>query len=302
MRLDLSDVQGQLARGYRMPFARYLLMNLGPPSSARNFLASLTPWITTAEIWDDGKPASATNIALSPTALSALELPTATIKSFPGEFIDGMARRARILGDTGPSDPELWEPVWRGRVDLCVMLYAYSPEALLAARSAALGAAEQTGGATLVGEQEAAALFVGGAPAPIEHFGYTDGFSQPDFVGGQASDVPGDGKIAKAGRWAEIQTGEFILGHRNESDETASGPLPAVLAKNGAFLAYRKLEQDVKGFRAYVAEWGARYPGGPEKLMAKLAGRWRDGTPLALSPDRMAPDIVRDVQRNNNFT
>ena len=43
---------------------------------------------------------------------------------------------------------------------------------------------------------------------------------------------------------------------------------------------YRKLEQHVTAFRDYVAQESANYAGGPEKLMAKFVGRWRDGTPL----------------------
>ena len=39
-------------------------------------------------------------------------------------------------------------------------------------------------------------------------------------------------------------------------------------------------------FRRWLRAEGARYAGGPELLAAKLVGRFRDGTPLALSPDR----------------
>jgi Dyp-type peroxidase family len=301
MRLDLTDIQGNLLRGYRLPFARYLHMNFGEAGPARAFLDRLMPLITSAETWDEGKPAQTINISLSRTALEALELPRATINSFPIEFLAGMASRRRILGDDGPSDPAQWDPVWRGRVDLSIAINALSPAALEAGFTAVMGIAEQTRGATLAGRQDAAALIVDGAPAPIEHFGFTDGFSQPDFIGGQASDVPGDGKIGERGRWDEIETGEFLLGYRSEADETPPAPVPPVFAKNGAFLVYRKLEQDVKAFRAYFAEWGARYPGGPEKLMAKFVGRWRDGTPLASSPDRMDPSLANDTARNNNF-
>ena len=37
-------------------------------------------------------------------------------------------------------------------------------------------------------------------------------------------------------------------------------------------------------------------------LAAKLVGRWRDGTPLDLSPDRPDPDVVADAARNNDFS
>ena len=46
----------------------------------------------------------------------------------------------------------------------------------------------------------------------------------------------------------------------------------------------------------------SHYPGGEEQLAAKLVGRWRDGTPLDLSPDRPVATIVADPARNNAFS
>jgi Dyp-type peroxidase family len=67
-------------------------------------------------------------------------------------------------------------------------------------------------------------------------------------------------------------------------------------------MVYRKLAMDVAAFRRCVAEHGTRYPGGPDALAAKIVGRWSDGTPLALSPDRPDPDVVADPARINAFT
>ena len=192
--------------------------------------------------------------------------------------------------------------MWSERIDAWMSINALSPAAREAGYKRVTDLIEKTKGAVVVGTQDAGVLFVNGKPAPVEHFGYADGFAQPDFVGGQAVDTPGDGKMAKHGKWDEIQTGEFILGYRNEADELPPSPKPWILAKNGSFMVYRKLEQDVKAFRSYVEDWGKRYSGGPEKLMAKMVGRWRDGTPLALSPDKMDKSIVSDPQRVNNFT
>jgi Dyp-type peroxidase family len=67
-------------------------------------------------------------------------------------------------------------------------------------------------------------------------------------------------------------------------------------------MVYRKLHQNVSAFRRYIAEKGALYAGGPEKLSAKFVGRWKDGTPLELSPDAPDPAIVKDENRNTDFT
>jgi hypothetical protein len=58
----------------------------------------------------------------------------------------------------------------------------------------------------------------------------------------------------------------------------------------------------VGAFRAMIAEHGRRYPGGPELLAAKIVGRWRDGTPLSLSPTRQDPDISGNPERVNDFS
>ena len=83
--------------------------------------------------------------------------------------------------------------------------------------------------------QDAGALQIDGKFVPSEHFGYADGFAQPDFVGGQAKDTAATARSVPHGRgWEEIQTGEFILGYRNEADELPVAPKPDILAKKMA--------------------------------------------------------------------
>jgi deferrochelatase/peroxidase EfeB len=67
-------------------------------------------------------------------------------------------------------------------------------------------------------------------------------------------------------------------------------------------MVYRKLHQNVATFRAYLEKQAALYSGGKEKLAAKFIGRWRDGTPLELSPSNPDPAIVKDPNRNTDFT
>jgi Dyp-type peroxidase family len=62
------------------------------------------------------------------------------------------------------------------------------------------------------------------------------------------------------------------------------------------------LHQNVETFRRYLKEKGTLYAGGAEKLASKFIGRWRDGTPVELSPDTEDPNIVKDKSRNVNFT
>jgi Dyp-type peroxidase family len=161
---------------------------------------------------------------------------------------------------------------------------------------------DATGGAAIVGAQDAAALQIDGKVSSKEHFGYTDGFGNPDYLGVERKSQQGQGKLKSDGTWERLATGELLLGYADEAGELPVAPLPHLLANNGTFMVYRKLHQNVATFRRYLKEKSALYPGGLEKLAAKFVGRWRDGTPLELSPDGGNLEIVKDANRSVNFT
>lgn len=302
--IDVSDVQGFSLKGYNFPHARYLLLELGEPAAARAFLMRLLPILTTGERWDiDNKPVSTVNLAFTHQGLVQLDLPLASLLSFPLEFQQGMKARRDILFDTGRNAPENWDPVWReDRVHAWLAVNARTPEALEERCAAMLQLMAETGGATLLQAQEACAIYLEGKASTQEHFGYTDGFGNPDFKGADRDCVPGQGKLNADGQWEALATGEFLLGYADEAGELPPAPIPHLLGRNGTFMVYRKLHQNVAAFRAYLEEQGRRYGGGKEKLAAKFVGRWRDGTPLELSPDAPDPSLVRDKNRNTAFT
>jgi deferrochelatase/peroxidase EfeB len=99
-----------------------------------------------------------------------------------------------------------------------------------------------------------------------------------------------------------LATGEFLLGYADESGELPVAPIPHLLARNGTFMVYRKMHQNVATFRKFLEDQGRLYPGGKEKLASKFIGRWRDGTPVELSPEHPDPALVADDNRNTNFT
>src|SRR5436305_4842638 len=99
-KIDVSDIQGFSLKGYNFPRARYLMLELMHPPEARAFLQRLLPRITTGERWDE-KPLTTLNIAFTHKGLVKLQLPLATLLSFPLEFQQGMKARADILYDTG---------------------------------------------------------------------------------------------------------------------------------------------------------------------------------------------------------
>jgi deferrochelatase/peroxidase EfeB len=96
--------------------------------------------------------------------------------------------------------------------------------------------------------------------------------------------------------------GAFLLGHPSQfRDFTYPVPEPAALGRNGSFAAFRMLAQDVDAFRDLLAEQSRRTGSSPELIAARLCGRWRNGTPLVLSPDTDSPEPPVPPEGLNDF-
>ena len=291
--LDFADIQGLIVRPYAMGFFRLLLLRWMDAKSGRALLGRLAPEITSAQPWTT-KPAFCVNVGLSFAGLAALGMAKRSLSSFPDAFRAGVTGRADRIGDTGANAPEHWEPGLNDQdTHALVIVFAQDP-ATRDAQSARLTAllAPAGGGVSVVSAQN------GDASADHrEHFGYRDGFSQPVIAGGGLEGQP------EGGGDAPIAPGEFLLGLPDELGVVpGSQPVPASLAKNGSFVALRKLHEDVAGFRHYLADNAARLTDGdPELLAAKMMGRWRSGAPLALAPTADDPALAGDRAKNNAF-
>ncbi|HET6168935.1 MAG TPA: Dyp-type peroxidase [Terracidiphilus sp.] len=303
-KLNATDIQGFVLRGYNLPVARYLFLRLEDARRGRDLIGRLLGQITTGQRWDGGKPQSTLNIGFTFRGLERLELPLATLITFPVEFQQGMRQRAEILNDRGINAPDHWDPLWQtGHVHVWLGINGQTAQALDACQAAVQSALDEKGGATVLCAQDAAAEFVDGKPTTGEHFGFTDGFGNPEYLGVERSSQPGQGKLLDDGKtWAPLATGELLLGYADEAGELPVAPVPHLLAANGTFMVYRKLHQNLATFRAWLDHQSALYGGGKEKLAAKLIGRWRDGTPLELSPDKPDSAIAQDPNRSTNFT
>ncbi|MEM8956456.1 MAG: peroxidase [Pseudomonadota bacterium] len=136
-------------------------------------------------------------------------------------------------------------------------------------------------------------------PTPREHFGLTDGIGNPVFHG-QYPDIEvekrlviGRGKwMTKDKGWEPLATGEFLLGHVDESQEIAPSAMPPEFSLNGSFMVYRKLHENVTTWHDFVASEAERFgkvmgvgaDEARETLIAKMVGRWSDGVPLSRVP------------------
>lgn len=317
--LDLRDLQGSLIKaytGFKMFRARYVFFRVLDGSKGRKVVTALEPLVTNSEPWGKQVPDTTLNIAFTYEGLKHLEVPEASLHSFPTEFSMGMKARKDIVGDVGVNDPSNWDPIWNDEglvqpVHMILWISGTSVEAIDKSYNRILEIADKTPGALqqLTGHvgaegrdlpyQEGSVIFQNGQPTATEHFGYRDGISEPYFEGcgsnparviGGGKPTGGDPKT-RAG-WAPLATGEFILGHKDEAFEYPLAPIPTVLATNGTFMVYRKLHQNVGTFNSYIKEMAADYPGddAEEILSAKFVGRWKNGAPLVTYPTKEAAD------------
>ncbi len=185
-----------------------------------------------------------------------------------------------------------------------------------------------------------------GPQAGHEHFGFKDGVSQPGIRG---IDFPSD-PVANPNQGNPgqdlLHPGEFVVGYPRQKPVHKPGvdgpnPDPGLIsgsgrfydeddfavdpagsrvrlpswAANGSFLVFRRLEQDVAGFRRHVADLATTLGLSEDLIGAKMVGRYRSGAPLetrefqsqpaaggsSTDPGVANPALANDDDVNNNF-
>ncbi len=301
-----------------METACFLLLGIQDARRCGAWLRELRAELTTAATRspeERKQQQSHLNLAFTWSGLKALGLGPEALETFPFEFRQGMARRARALGDLGPSSPDHWEfggsrpgAPTQDEIHILLMLYARDREGLrpvLARHRERLA----EGGLVELDCQQGAHIKDAEGLAR-EPFGFRDSLSQPRIQGFANQDAPArdyDSPIA---------TGEFILGYKNEYQELPDSPrIPEHLAPgtpleksevpgykdlghNGTYLVLRKLRQDVDAFNAFLEQHRELAPcpamdpeGQKQWLKAKLVGRWPNGAPLKPGQTRQ-PQVV----------
>jgi Dyp-type peroxidase family len=111
-------------------------------------------------------------------------------------------------------------------------------------------------------------------PVTIEHFGFEDGISNPLFY---LDDIEQERAWRGATKWDPAAPLKLAL--------TVEPNYPD---RYGSFFVFRKLEQNVAGFKQALVELANQLgPGDPERAGAMAVGRFRDGTSIVPAP---APD------------
>ncbi|CAN5436223.1 Dyp-type peroxidase [soil metagenome] len=199
------------------------------------------------------------------------------------------------LGDTDDSAPANWVYPKDGEpIHALLLLAADNPDDLKAEAGRQVTALRKAG-IELVYKQDG---MVRPDQRGHEHFGFKDGVSQPGIRDDRVT--PRKLSDRQAGQ-DRIWPGEFIIGYprqsvpseeeeatdRGDGEEEEEGPGGPIVeptpdwTMNGSYLVFRRLRQDVRGFRDFVRQQAAALGLGVDLMGAKLVGRYASGAPLA---------------------
>lgn len=194
------------------------------------------------------------------------------------KFIDGMAQHGPELGDP---DPAMWEAGYADAAGAAVIdgMVLLANDSLPALEFAAWDAGRilTAGGAETLVSQAGLALFNADKSQNLEHFGYVDGRSQPTYL--KADRDREEHQLGGVAPWDPAEPVERVL------VPDALAPAADAAHSFGSYLVYRKLDQNVKGFKSQeqlLANALGLVGEDREVAGAYAVGRFEDGTPVVV--------------------
>ena len=247
-RSQLEEIQGNILRGHGRAFANQLLVRFHAPAGA--VVGQLAQRVTSA--WDQEALTAApfVGIGLSAVGYAHLGYP------FPAYNLYPLTAKDLSLPAT-----DLCAAEWK---DLSAIVIVASDDHEVLAR-ATIEIVELLNPAAIVSTVACETLRHPATHQIVEHFGFADSISQPCFFADECAPV------------------------RHTAADPAMGPYfalfpdPFVAAAAGSFLVALQIEQDLHGFRASTRQLAASLAVPHELAEAYVVGRFRDGTPLAIS-------------------
>ena len=287
------------------------------------------------------------NIAFSASALEALTSAEEVAKFSDSFFRDGLAARAGDLRDPADPASEGNPNHWvvggpHNEADIMLIVASDRPNAL-AERVAQLKATLTQAADPATGITVGAALSViweqagETLPPPLtghEHFGFKDGVSQPGVRGLvrltpaepvtprliDANTFPqNDPLLPEFARPGQplIWPGQFVFGYQRQNVKDPRNPPEPPddimmscpeWGRNGSYLVFRRLRQDVAAFRAFMRTEAERLSNTPgfagmtaKRLASLFVGRWPSGAPLMRTASDDDEKLGRDSFASNFF-
>lgn len=275
----LQDLQANILKGHGRPHTAHLFLRFGAAAPARQWLHALAGRVTSAmaqlqanvAFKRSGKSGGLVTLCfISRAGYQALGVAqNATPKD--ASFLAGMAAHKVKLNDPPTAQ---WEPYLGAGVHAMVLL-ADTSAALVKTARKALVAGLPSGAVTLVGEEVGLGMKSKLAPGEgIEHFGYVDGRSQPLLL---AEDIEHE----RDGRdGISVWDPAFGVGKALVPDPAGAGA-----TSFGSYFVFRKLEQNVRGFKKaeqQLAKALGLEGEDEERAGALMVGRFEDGTPVVM--------------------
>jgi Dyp-type peroxidase family len=267
---DLADVQGDVYYMFPKRFERFIFFSIHNLDQFRKDLGTYRPQITTAAktVQDikniSNKVAGSDDVVSTEIGFSRAGVTYLGVRDNIGDphFDQGSMRNEKdLLGDLADYDRVFNEKKIHG----VILVTAKKQDTCLAEAN--------TIGKIFSSSVKIEETIEGRVRSDqTEHFGFKDSISQPALTG-LCKKHPGQ-QLVKAG--------VVLMGYPGDSvfDKPDSIQRPA-FTKNGTFMVFRKLEQDVCGFEKYVED--KRGSDNSELFAAKMVGRFKSGAPLALT-------------------
>lgn len=286
----LEDLQGNILKSHERDYSAHIFVKFkSDPDAARKWISHFAKaFVTSAkkqlndnvkykENNSQGEDWLFANFFLSYSGYKMLgfNLEVANGTRFPSPaFKVGMRTFQPVMND--PSFDE-WEEGFHDEIHALILL---ADDNLGNLEEQAKKVMEEVGNVADIVNTETGIVLRNKKGQAIEHFGFRDGVSQPLFL---KEDID---KIQEQGidKWDSSAALELVL---------VKDPFGQGENSFGSYLVYRKLEQDVRGFKAAEQELAKKLglSGKDAKRAGALAvGRFKDGTPVTLSSEEKSPD------------
>jgi Dyp-type peroxidase family len=289
----LKNLQGNILKGHGREHTAniFITCHKGKEKSVRKWLKSLLAKgvITSAKkqirenyLFKDNKIDGGMFGTILFTAAGYKYLGLDTAK-FSQEFIGGM-QKAKL------HDPSLdeWEEGFQGEIHFLLLIGDNNKKKVKAEAETIINDVKKLGSVATVEYGNAVKNDDG---AGIEHFGYVDGTSQPIFF---------EDELAKYKKDNNIKNGDKFY---NPSADTnlvlVDDPLTKENKAFGSYFVFRKLEQNVQGFKDAEKQLGAKLHlvgEDAERAGAMIVGRFEDGTPVQMSDEA---GMIKSYVANN---
>ena len=301
----LANLQGNILKSHGRDFAVHLFLGFtGQTKAVKKWIADFTNRFVTSALRQTQETKEYKLNRISGRAFGAIYLSAEGYRKLgfpvnqfvepqgggsPGTFFkDGMEKGRTLLSDPPPNK---WDEAYRGRkIHAMILLADEDPNRLKDVQKRV--EKSLSGFANIIAREDGIALRDHNNK-PVEQFVYRDGISQPLYF---QADVQEEKEKFGIDQWDPSAPLNLVL---------TKDPLVNKEESFGSYFVFRKLEENVKGFKE-KEEKLAEFLGLPsetenegehERAGALVVGRFENGVPVLLSKTE-DNDALRDV---NNF-